>query len=55
MPSTAKVTHNNDEKTELTMECDEPSPNMDLYYRTADMLSPELIYAETPDGQEVAC
>lgn len=28
---------------------------MDLYYRTADMLVPELLYAETPDGTEVAC
>ena len=28
---------------------------MDLYYRTADMLVPELLYAETADGNEVAC
>ena len=28
---------------------------MDLYYRTADMLVPELIYAEIADSDEVAC
>ena len=28
---------------------------MDLYYRTADMFVPELLYAETSDGKEVAC
>ena len=28
---------------------------MELYYRTADMLIPELLYAETADGKEVAC
>ena len=28
---------------------------MDLFYCTADMLVPELLYAETPDGKEVAC
>ena len=28
---------------------------MDLYFRTVDMLVPELFYAETADGKEVAC
>ena len=28
---------------------------MDLYYRTGDMLLPQLNYAETPDGNQVAC
>ena len=55
LPSTAEVTHKNETKSEITIECPEPGRNMDLYYRTADMLIPELLYAETPDDKEVAC
>ena len=55
LPNSAEVTSRNDDKTEITIECLEPSRNMDLYYRTADMLVPELLYTETADGKEVAC
>ena len=55
LPSSAEVTNRNDEKTEVTIECPEPSRSMDLYYRTADMLIPELLYSETADGKDVAC
>ena len=55
LPTSAEVTNKNDDKTEITIECPEPSRSMDLYYRTADMLVPELLYTETADGKEVAC
>ena len=55
LPNHAEVTNKNDTKSEITIECPEPSRNMDLYYRTADMLIPELLYTETEDGNEVAC
>ena len=55
LPKSAEVTNRNDTKTQITIECPQPSRNMDLYYRTADMLIPELFYAETADSKEVAC
>ena len=55
LPNSAEVTHKNDTKSEITIECTEPSRNMDLYYRTAYMIIPELLYTETADGNEVAC
>ena len=55
VPASAAVTNRSEDRTEVTIECPRPSRRMDLYYRTADMLVPELFYAETADGNEVAC
>ena len=55
LPNSAEVTNRKDDKTEVTIECMQPDRNMDLYFRTADMLVPELFYAETADGKELAC
>ena len=55
MPEMAEVTYKNETKTYITIECPEPCRSMDLYYRTGDMLLPQLSYAETPDGNQVAC
>ena len=49
------MTNRKDDKSEITIECLQPNRNMDLYFRTADMLAPELFYDETADGKEVAC
>ena len=55
LPASAVVTSRSDDKTGITIECPRPSRKMDLYYRTADMLVPELLYTETADPKEVAC
>ena len=55
LPEMAEVTYKNENKTYMTIECPEPCRSMDLYYRTGDMLLPQLNYAETPDGNQVAC
>ena len=56
MPENAEVVNKNDENTQITVICQETSRNMSLYYRTADMMIPQLYYAESPDGTgEIAC
>ena len=55
LPTSAEVTSKKDDQTEITIECLQPNRNMDLYFRTADMLVPELFYAESANGKEVAC
>ena len=55
MPEPAEITHKNESKSQITIESPEPSQVMDIYYKTADMLIPQLFYAETPDKAQVAC
>jgi len=54
MPANAQLVEQNDEKTNILMRCDQPGRSVDLFYRTADMLIPQLIYAQNPDTNEVA-
>ena len=37
------------------MSCNKTSRSINLYYRTKDLLKPELRYAENPATEEVAC
>ena len=39
----------------MRIECTSPSRNITLYYRTTDMMIPQLLYAKNAEEQEVAC
>ena len=39
----------------MTIECAKTSRTVNLYYRTKDMLQPEMRYAENPLSGEIAC
>ena len=55
VPKNSRITEKNDNRTSIKAECTRPGRNVSLYYRTADMLVPELFYAESSDLTEVAC
>ena len=49
VPKNALITQKNDDRTSVKVECAKAGRNVSLYYRTADMLVPELVYAESAD------
>ena len=53
LPNNASIVAQNDEKTELIVHSEVPDRTYELYYRTSDMLVPQLTYALSPDGTEV--
>ena len=56
MPEEAEIIEQNDENTRIRIQCNETSRSIDIYYRTADMMVPQLLYAEDPNGSgEIAC
>ena len=54
MPANAIISEQNDSKTNLKIRSTQPGRKMDVYYRTADMLVPQLQYARGSDGDEFA-
>ena len=56
IPENAEIVEKNSTNTSIRIQCNETSRSVDLYYRTADMMAPQLFYAEDPDGSgEIAC
>ena len=51
----AVVSGTDEKKTRMTITCTQLSRTIDLYYRTADMFVPQLLYATSPDSDKVAC
>ena len=54
LPSNACIAEKNDARTDILVKCEEPGRTVDLFYRTAEMIAPSLIYAENEDGTEFA-
>ena len=54
LPNNASIVAQNDAKTELIVHSEVPDRTYELYYRTSDMLIPQLTYALSPDGKEFA-
>ena len=55
IPDQAEIAEKDETNTRIVVRCTSPSRQIDLYYRTADMLVPQLLYAKSPDSHEVAC
>ena len=54
LPKFAEITEQNEGKTEITIQSTQAHRSVDLYYRTVDMLEPQLQYALSADGKEAA-
>ena len=54
LPKHASITSQNDNKTYITVRSEQVHRTVDLYYRTSDMMIPQLQYALSPDGNEAA-
>ena len=55
IPESAEIVQQDETNTQVTVQSESTSRTLDLFYRTADMLVPTLVYAESPDKTEVAC
>ena len=55
VPESAEIVEQNETNTQVTVQSESTSRTLDLFFRTADMLVPTLVYAESPDKTEVAC
>jgi len=55
MPEFGEVVEQNDAGTEVTVSCNRRSRQINLFYRTKDMMAPNLVYAENSLTNEVAC
>ena len=44
----------NEDRTDVVIKTEQVSRNIDLYYRTADMMIPSLQYAKSPEGDQIA-
>ena len=55
IPESAEIVEQNETNTQVTVQSESTSRTLDLFYRTADMLVPTLVYAESPDKTEFAC
>ena len=55
LPQHAQIIAQNETFTDVTLSCNQTSRQMILYYRTRDMMVPQLIYAENPVTNTVAC
>ena len=54
LPKFAEITDQNEGKTDITIRSTQAHRSVDLYYRTVDMLEPQLQYALSEDGKEAA-
>ena len=54
IPANSAIVAQNDERTEITIRSSQPSRTMDLFYRTYDMVVPQLLYARSPDSDDYA-
>ena len=55
LPQFAQITEQNETGTEIKIQCNRRGRQMALYYKTKDMLSPQLYYVENAAKEEVAC
>lgn len=55
LPENGEVVSKNEAGTEVTVRCNRRSRHINLFYRTKDMMTPNLVYAENPITNEVAC
>ena len=55
VPEHAEVTDKDEKNTRITVKSQRVSRTVEFYYRTADMLIPQLLYAVSPETSEVAC
>lgn len=54
LPGNAVIAEKNEERTDILIRSALASRSVDLFYRTADMLVPQLHYAESEDGTDFA-
>ena len=54
IPAHAEIVSQNDERTEILIRSEKAGRNVDLYYRTYDMMVPQLQYSRSPDSDDVA-
>ena len=54
IPKNARMAEWNEERTNILIRSMQPHRTCDLYYRTSDMMTPQLLYAVSEDGTEAA-
>ena len=54
LPAGSVISEQNDEKTDITVNCSEATRSHDLFYRTADLMVPQLLFARSPATGKVA-
>ena len=55
LPEHAEITDKDETNRRIKVKSQRVSRTIELYYRTADMLMPQLLYAVSPETGEVAC
>ena len=55
LPEHAEVAERDDNGQRVVVRSNHPNRQIDLFYRTADMMVPQLLYAMSPDGEDAAC
>lgn len=54
IPRDAEIVDQNEDKTDITVRSGKASRSMDIYYRTADMMVPNLQYAKYAESDQYA-
>lgn len=55
IPESAAITSKNETNTEICIQSETRSRKVNFYWRTRDMMSPNLLFAKNPKTSEVAC
>lgn len=55
IPEHAEIVDKDDRNTSITIRSSQISRTIDLYFKTGDMMVPQLLYAESADQSEIAC
>ena len=55
IPQHAEVVSQNETGTEVEIHSNRPGKKMSMYWRTKDMLHPQLVYSKNTKTNEIAC
>lgn len=55
LPQTAEIVEQSEKKDNILIRSAQTGRQFDLFFKTADMMVPQLLYAEHPETGEVAC